>query len=396
MCRRPERRSAGPQTLLLTVAAVLASTSGCDERRDSAENVGSVEIGGELAVIGRNDTIDGHVLERVVGATTDSGGNLIIADGASGEIRLFSSEGLLLRRFGGLGGGPTEFRMLSRLWRGRGDTLYTYDAVTGRVGLWHPVSGYVRSFQLPRDLNLLGFVGGKPVAARRPPPGELTKGIVRIDSSDVVLLDQEDGGNAIARRLLQSPWRTYVTAETPDGRILGMAHPLMPRAVVATNDSTLYLGYTDSWSVGRYTSTGIADTVRLHLPRRQFSEDLWRVWETDNLSRVPAPQQSAMRRYLRTIPYPDSLPAFDLLHIDEAGRMWLRSFVVRGEQSSEWVISSTSGELIGRVQLPVTSRPMAVDTDYIILHNFPPDSGEQILLRTLGSRKDAKIDRHSQ
>src|SRR5690625_4203127 len=75
--------------------------------------------------------LDGDPAEqffRVAGTLRLSDGRVVVADGGSGEVRVFDAEGRHLATGGGQGDGPGEFRNLSRLYRLPGDTILAWDA----------------------------------------------------------------------------------------------------------------------------------------------------------------------------------------------------------------------------------------------------------------------------
>ena len=89
-----------------------------------------------------------HEFHRVRGMTRLSTGGLVVADGGSSEIRLFSEVGALLGVAGGEGEGPGEFTGLVGLARGRGDTLLALDW-DDRVALFAPDLVFAGYFALP-------------------------------------------------------------------------------------------------------------------------------------------------------------------------------------------------------------------------------------------------------
>lgn len=69
---------------------------------------------------------------RIAAAVRLTKGEIVVADGATQQLRLFDSQGRFLRSFGRRGAGPGEFRSLN--WMGRsGDTLFVYDSRLKRI-----------------------------------------------------------------------------------------------------------------------------------------------------------------------------------------------------------------------------------------------------------------------
>lgn len=72
-----------------------------------------------------------YQLYRVFDAATLSDGRIAVANGGSGEVRIYVGDGTFERAFGGTGDGPGEFRDLFQLWVLPGDTI-----VAGDYGPW--------------------------------------------------------------------------------------------------------------------------------------------------------------------------------------------------------------------------------------------------------------------
>ena len=70
---------------------------------------------------------------HVVGVVASEDGTIYVADGMAKEIRVFSAQGVFLRRIGREGGGPGEFRSIQSLGM-LGDTIVVLDPGNGRLG----------------------------------------------------------------------------------------------------------------------------------------------------------------------------------------------------------------------------------------------------------------------
>jgi hypothetical protein len=84
---------------LFALGLSLAACKGGEHTTDPA---GVIQLDEPITVIGGGAERDGHLLYRVAGAILDQEGNLLIADGGSGELRVFGTDGELLKRLGGL------------------------------------------------------------------------------------------------------------------------------------------------------------------------------------------------------------------------------------------------------------------------------------------------------
>ncbi len=106
---------------LLVVSAAMCLTTGCDARSDEAPSSSVLRL---TRVIGQ---LDGPLSFGAVGPTAANDSLLAIADLEACEIVVYSlARNVVTQRFGGCGGGPGEFGMLTALsWHG--DSLLAVD-----------------------------------------------------------------------------------------------------------------------------------------------------------------------------------------------------------------------------------------------------------------------------
>ncbi len=82
--------------------------------------------------IGTLDGSEPYLLHSVRAVERLDDGRILVANGGTGEVRLYDRTGTFVRSFGGEGDGPGEFRELSGL-EVLGDTLTVYDRRNGRL-----------------------------------------------------------------------------------------------------------------------------------------------------------------------------------------------------------------------------------------------------------------------
>lgn len=75
-------------------------------------------------------------------------GRIAVADGQTEEVRLFDPEGTHLRTFGGEGAGPGELRGIQGVHVDHEGLLRVAEQENGRLSVFHPDTGFVRSFPL--------------------------------------------------------------------------------------------------------------------------------------------------------------------------------------------------------------------------------------------------------
>jgi hypothetical protein len=100
--------------------------------------------GAPVVDIGGGDE-GGQDLHLVRGAVRLGDGRIVVANGGSGELRVFDRTGRYLRAIGKQGQGPGEFVSLGPVWRIPGDTLVALDHQLLRFSLFAPSGDFVTS-----------------------------------------------------------------------------------------------------------------------------------------------------------------------------------------------------------------------------------------------------------
>ena len=129
--------------------------------------------------LGRATGPEAALLYNVVGAARLRDGRVLVANGSSEELRIFTADGTLTDTWGGEGEGPGEFRALSFLAVLPGDSALVFDRrlqratvfdPLGRVaGIWStavpgaPLLQDAAGVTTAGDLVLYAFVGEDPV-----------------------------------------------------------------------------------------------------------------------------------------------------------------------------------------------------------------------------------------
>ncbi len=118
--------------------------------------------------------------------TVDSHGNFYLGDASGGAVLVLRPNGRLMTMFGSRGQGPGEFLGASRVFVGKGDTLYVQ--TVSWIHVLSPQHQHLRQFQNPRPVQgaggMFAFIGtilsdNRVLLSSRP------NGMVIIDSSGV-------------------------------------------------------------------------------------------------------------------------------------------------------------------------------------------------------------------
>ncbi len=100
-----------------------------------------------LLEIGMDDGPEAYQFFDLRGAVRLSDGRIVAANGGSGELRYFDSEGVFLYSVGGKGEGPGEFRFLDFIGRLAGDSVLTFDRALLRIQIFDATGRFARSLR---------------------------------------------------------------------------------------------------------------------------------------------------------------------------------------------------------------------------------------------------------
>jgi len=300
-----------------------------------------------------------------------SGDRIAVADGNDRVVRILARDGTLLQRFGRRGQGPGEFEQLSDLWSSSNDILVARDGRLLRLQMGHPTTGFTTAWSSTAVGDTAPYTS---------PVGITRDGIVVLQSlmptrpSDPPIVER-----SAQRLLLSRAGRTLSVitglhgAEVYRGRGYALGQIAFSRITLySVTDDEIYALDSAGDTVVVY---GVDGTQRrrfsVHLPRRPVRQED-RDADRDRRRKlaqqfvgVGLPEAFVQGRLdaVDEIPSADSMPTASALHVDEAGRLWIRRFRPVAEEEAEgqlWIVFEGDGTLIGRFRLPGTlsaSRP---------------------------------------
>lgn len=309
-----------------------------------------------------------YQLDDVTDALRLSDGSVAVADGGSSEIRVYGPDGRFRFAAGGPGEGPGELQRLSAFYRMAGDSLLAYDSRLGRVSVFAPDGGFVRS-RLPETEG-----GGRAVLVSR-----LADGTMVVHENQRVVDPPETGVHQIPRTyLLLSPAGTTDSLTTlPGGQHYlyaegnGLYISSLPFGVedhVTTDRRHVFAASSARFEVRKYAADGrLERRIRVARPPTPVTEeDVERMLATRTAS---APDENAvreMRSRIREMELPETMPAFEELEADAAGHLWVREYVPRGTESNDWIVFDPEGAVTGTVTLPLSFEPLEIADDYVL------------------------------
>jgi len=264
-----------------------------------------VEIGTEA---GDPDSL----LSNVGGAVRLDDGRIVVADGDRLALRIFDSAGRPAGSMGGRGEGPGEFGYLHGLIHCNGE-------------LWALVlpSAFSRSARA----SLHGL------------EGELLADLGEVFGSE--------------------RW-TFERGSMP--------HPYGRQTVLALDDERAFVGTSDGHEFLEYDLLGgLVRRVRwqgssLDLDAGEI--DRFKEWITEVAELDPRMRLDA--ELARTMEYPETMPAYTAMQIDDTGHLWLRVFSPPGVNRESWEVFSPDGTWLGTVAVPLGTAVTQIGSDYLL------------------------------
>lgn len=395
MSRRPPGRGwlwAVDAGLLLLCAA--CSSDPADGRdftlRDSADVV--IVESGRPALGPDAWTVPGEPLVSIGGAEAEvllhptdairrDDGRIVVADEQGHRLTFFSPTGDLVRRVGRQGEGPGEFQSPSTVDRFRGDSLMVYDHTRRQVSILAPDGSFGRSLPVRFGPNYWagGVVQDSLVFLWSPGEGRPRRDRTGMywDSTWLALYrGPELRVDTIGRFPLSE--RRGLRAGIP--RPYHFEH----RMSFALANDRFYLGFSQAYEIGEFTLDGdLVRLVRRPFDREPVTEDLKnrfregyiRLIETEE-GRVTPEQIEDLLQYVEQADYPEFLPAYSEMLLDEAGNLWVEDYRIFTDPRSTWTVFDPQGQWLTTVQTPEGLRLSEIGADYV-LGLSPDDMGAQ-------------------
>ncbi len=274
-------------------------------------------------------------------------GSLMIADGSSREVRVFSATGEFLASFGGRGDGPGEFRSLRGV-ENAGDTVVAFGRT--RVTVAAPDLSVIRTFGVDFFTADLHYLSGGAMLREtsRPvmPMDGLTGSVRRMEP--LVLVDLE-GALVDSIGEMRGP---ELFALARDGSFVGGAGLWFGnRSHLDVLGQRILRGASDMMQLQELDMSGGLVRI-LRIP--DYPLDLTAAERSHVLDRFPPGSTSVLKTVLEAVPASETRPAYADILVDPSGAIWLELY--RGEserdQPQEWLVLDADGTWLGTVGIP--------------------------------------------
>lgn len=344
-----------------------------------------------LVRIGGADGEGPTELAQVLGVARISDGRIVIADGGSTELRVFSSTGEFIRAIGRAGRGPGEFDGILFMLRSA-DSLVVHDR-SSRLQVYGADGTLLRSY--PRPL-----FPGRGISSW---PGVLSDGSGILQGVDPVTDSTSDNVTATASLGIVPPQGHEARAFTRipvfervrrNGRSVGLFLGAVSR--VAVMGERVCSGYAIRWEVQCFDRTGklISRTSRDVNPGRVTDDDkevFRKGYTAANKTQPPDRVKAAVMQ----IQFADQRSAFGRFVPSPTGELWIGEFVVlesfvpgrRGtvipEKPTTWSVLARDGTWAADVVLPARFSLLDAGQDYVAGIELDEDDVETVVVYRL-------------
>lgn len=322
-------------------------------------------------VIGLTDGPSPLVFHDIRGALIAEDTLIVVADGGSSELRVFSLAGDLLTTFGGRGDGPREFRSMA--WAdGCGmESVTVYDFHRRRVTRWTPRGTLLEEFSVESPAP-----DRPPYALHCGPGGQfavvawfdvlghrLVEGPYRPETRVGVL----DPGGRVQRVLGDFPGPERY--RFPGERLSDGPRPLGKNTIARMGAAGVLVGTAEQYRIQVFRHDGTSFSFGRSEPPLEPTPAMIRAWLDSVLVQLPAEDRPAARRALERFGAPSTLPAYEDFRFADDGSLWVARFPPPGQVWLDWdvwEVGETRAQQVATLRVPRDFRPTHFSRDALL------------------------------
>ena len=321
-------------------------------------------IGPEPTVsIGTREGEEAYQLYIVRDAMMLPDGRIIVANGGTGELRIFGALGTHLASWGGEGEGPGEFDNLWQIEPWPGDSIAAWFAPRMGISVFDAEGNYARTFTL-------AAAPGTPPWRQSWPFASTSDGfILAVRTPDTVVVQLHDGEGEVRSSLGVHAGSDQNVVNEGTDREFVISTIFGGRSVWAPWGDLVVITTTSRYELKAFTRDGtLARIVRRgHEPRAPSEAEIEAEIQTKALI-AQAGSEPTRRPYRSSVA--EHYPAFASVMSDAVDHLWVREYEVPGEErpGSLWTVFDPEGRVLGFVDTPEGLQILEIGEDYILGH----------------------------
>lgn len=334
-------------------------------------------IGPESAVsIGAVEGEEPYLFQWVRSAFMVSDGRIVVADGGTDEIRVFTATGTHLVSWGGKGQGPGDFGNLYRADPWPGDSVVAWYSGNYGISFFDAGGRFGHSFVLRSDLAR--WMRPRPLAVRE--DGTILSVVGEV--ADSLQVEIWDGEGRLHGSLGRQPNEELITARGPRGHAETVPAAYSSELVLAAWGDLVVASPNKPYEIRAFRADGTLARIvrREHVPvapaeadRQVFLEqrkDMYRSSvDASTRQRVSeALLEEEIWPFLETFTLAEHFPAFSTIMADGAGHLWVREYDLPREENPVplWTVFDPEGRVLGFVETPEGLDILQIGEDFIL------------------------------
>ena len=353
---RSEARDSAGVTIIENARPATGSRLGWRVGEAPAVSIGALE-GDEV-----------YQLYVVEDATRLSDGRIAVANGGTGEIRIFSADGAHLESWGGVGEGPGEFAEFDpeTVSEWPGDSIVAAAWWRGHILVFDATGNHGRTTALGEGrFSFAGRMPGGDILVKPGLPAGMRFGgdgstLRRLQAEFAVVTPTGE----IRASLGTQPGDEWFFSPTgPSGR----PHPF-GRSVLATVWGPLaVVSANDTYEIRAYDRDGTLATIirRDHELRPPTRAEL-DAWFTGSYGNRSEEDQARLHALFEGMTLVEFFPAFSALHSDPLDYLWVQEYRFPEQNENVWTVFDEEGRVQGFVETPPGLEVFEIGEDYIL------------------------------
>ncbi len=337
-------------------------------------------VGEADLVIGSRDGAAEYVFGRVGEVRSLPGLGLLVTDAQDQTVRLYDEAGLFLRRFGGRGDGPGEFRLV-QIAGVAGDSIWAWDPIPQRLTLLlsDEGAGSMTTFRhepVERPFQLVRLDDGSYLARSRyrevdPRDPKFSEPAIWMDSLVLRHLDPSGADrDTIAVLADREMARDIVPSNDGDGRPIGAYLPF--GAETHWTSDGRGGSVTVDGRTGAITTRDVGGRMRAVVRFTAPPPPL----PSSEVARLREARLEGTRGRLELVRLldlvfsqdvlPETMPRASAVRVGSDGAIWVAEYATFPDEVDEWTVFSAAGEPLGRVRVPQRFEVHEIGPDYLL------------------------------
>ncbi len=320
-------------------------------------------------LVGEMEGDPNYLLSRVEGALALDGGLTVVANGATNDLRFFDDQGEWVKTLGGEGGGPGEFDYLRALGRCRSDGFTAFDIN------WQQNS-YLEDGTFVDKTMFLAPSGISPYALACDGAGNvLLLGWGRLEGPpEIGLHETRDRLVSVgAQGEVRADFGERLVSERIGTRGGSSPHPAGRATRFALHDGRAYIGSGERFEVEVWDLDGtLRELIRGPRVPLDMDDAMRESLREDYLERRlstvdDASRRASIRTAVADMEWPNAVPAFTDVRVDELGVIWLRRFSIDTEAPEAWSLLDPDQGYLGDLGLAPRQTLLTVGADHLLV-----------------------------